>query len=131
MFPNLGVVDSLTRLILVNAIHFKANWKLPFEETNTKEEPFHVSKTQTVPVQMMHIKKKFGFTHSEELKAKILELEYEVKCHTDWFTSIFISSLNNIKENCLLSWILRFDKEASLHLKSPLLDRITDKAQKT
>lgn len=68
----------MTRLVLVNAIHFKANWKLKFDESSTKEEPFHVSKTESKMVQMMHIKKKFGFSKSKTLKSKILELEYEV-----------------------------------------------------
>uniref|UniRef100_A0A1B6LQ12 Serpin domain-containing protein n=1 Tax=Graphocephala atropunctata TaxID=36148 RepID=A0A1B6LQ12_9HEMI len=72
-----GVLSSDTRLVLVNAIHFKADWSKQFQEKDTKEQPFHVSKTKSVPVQMMNIKKKFGFVHDKELEAKILELEYE------------------------------------------------------
>uniref|UniRef100_A0A1B6GHB0 Serpin domain-containing protein n=1 Tax=Cuerna arida TaxID=1464854 RepID=A0A1B6GHB0_9HEMI len=72
-----GILSSDTRLVLVNAIHFKANWSKQFQEKDTKEQPFHISKTKNVPVQMMNIKKKFGFVHDEELGAKILELEYE------------------------------------------------------
>lgn len=74
----LGTLDSTTMLLLVNAIHFKADWKFKFNKRNTEEEPFHVSKTETKPVQMMHIKGKFGFAKSSTLKSKILELEYDV-----------------------------------------------------
>ncbi|XP_046667305.1 serpin B6-like isoform X4 [Homalodisca vitripennis] len=72
-----GILSCDTRLVLVNAIHFKANWSKQFQEKDTKEQPFHVSKTKSVPVQMMNIKKKFGFVHDKDLGAKILELEYE------------------------------------------------------
>ncbi|KAG8330018.1 serine-type endopeptidase inhibitor activity protein [Homalodisca vitripennis] len=72
-----GILSCDTRLVLVNAIHFKANWSKQFQEKDTKEQPFHVSKTKSVPIQMMNIKKKFGFVHDKDLEAKILELEYE------------------------------------------------------
>lgn len=74
----LGTLDNTTMLLLVNAIHFKADWKFKFNKRNTEEEPFHVSKTETKLVQMMHIKGKFGFAKSSTLKSKILELEYDV-----------------------------------------------------
>lgn len=64
--------------MLVNAIHFKADWKIKFSEKDTKEEPFHLSKTKTVNVKMMHAKEEFRFTHDAELKAKILQLDYKV-----------------------------------------------------
>ncbi|XP_054262169.1 serpin B6-like isoform X3 [Macrosteles quadrilineatus] len=70
------VITSATRLVLVNAIHFKADWANKFNENDTKEEDFHLSKTKTVKVQMMHAKKKFYFSHDDELKAKILQLDY-------------------------------------------------------
>lgn len=35
-----GVIDALTRLVLVNAIYFKASWLYPFEETATQDGPF-------------------------------------------------------------------------------------------
>lgn len=33
-------IDELTRLVLVNAIYFFANWKHPFEESTTEEQSF-------------------------------------------------------------------------------------------
>ncbi|NXG14640.1 SPB6 protein, partial [Grallaria varia] len=39
-----GVVDSLTRLVLVNAIYFKGNWEKQFKKENTKERQFHINK---------------------------------------------------------------------------------------
>ncbi|NXB03855.1 SPB6 protein, partial [Cnemophilus loriae] len=39
-----GLVNSLTRLVLVNAIYFKGNWEEPFEKENTTERPFRINK---------------------------------------------------------------------------------------
>ncbi|HZP94758.1 MAG TPA: serpin family protein [Candidatus Limnocylindria bacterium] len=36
-----GVLDDLTRLVLVNAIYLKARWEVPFEKSFTKAAPFH------------------------------------------------------------------------------------------
>ncbi|NXK96225.1 SPB6 protein, partial [Formicarius rufipectus] len=39
-----GIVNSLTRLVLVNAIYFKGNWAKPFNKERTTERPFHINK---------------------------------------------------------------------------------------
>ena len=41
-----GVVDNLTRLVLVNAIYFKGNWDEPFEESGTKDAQFRINKVK-------------------------------------------------------------------------------------
>ncbi|KAK2113196.1 hypothetical protein P7K49_007462 [Saguinus oedipus] len=46
-----GTVDSLTKLVLVNAIYFKGNWDKQFRKENTKERPFKVSKASKMPWQ--------------------------------------------------------------------------------
>ncbi|NXH24050.1 SPB6 protein, partial [Myiagra hebetior] len=39
-----GILDSLTRLVLVNAIYFKGNWEKQFDKQNTTERPFQINK---------------------------------------------------------------------------------------
>ncbi|KAJ8277739.1 hypothetical protein GJAV_G00079350 [Gymnothorax javanicus] len=71
-----GTLDSLTRLVLVNAIYFKGDWDQKFEATATKEAPFKLSKNESKPVQMMHQKAKFGYTFISEVNCQILEMPY-------------------------------------------------------
>lgn len=46
-------IDASTRLVLTNAITFKAGWAYPFNEANTHEANFTRPDGSTVPVQMM------------------------------------------------------------------------------
>ncbi|XP_056376991.1 serpin B6-like [Hyla sarda] len=69
-------IDSLTKLVLVNAIYFKGNWANKFPEENTEQKPFKMSKTKSKPVPMMFQRNKFNMSYIEDLEAKVLELPY-------------------------------------------------------
>nr|XP_026646061.1 leukocyte elastase inhibitor [Zonotrichia albicollis] len=71
-----GILDSLTKLVLVNAIYFKGNWKEQFNKQSTREWPFHINKKETKPVQMMFKEATFNMTYIGDLQTKILELPY-------------------------------------------------------
>lgn len=47
-----GTLDTLTRLVLVNAVHFKAPWEEPFESA-ARTRPFHLSGGRIADVEMM------------------------------------------------------------------------------
>jgi serpin B len=47
-------VGADTRLVLVNALYFKAPWGKPFEVEATTDEEFHLGDGSTVSVPMMH-----------------------------------------------------------------------------
>jgi len=70
-----GAIDTLTRLVLANAIYFKAAWLYPFEAEATTTEPFHLLDGSTVDVPMMHQNEPHGYAVREEYRA--LELPYE------------------------------------------------------
>uniref|UniRef100_A0A8D8MAK2 Antichymotrypsin-2 n=1 Tax=Cacopsylla melanoneura TaxID=428564 RepID=A0A8D8MAK2_9HEMI len=52
-------ITSDTRLILINAIHFKGIWANPFKRSNTKDKLFYLSETHSIRVPMMYIKEEF------------------------------------------------------------------------
>ncbi|KAJ8277737.1 hypothetical protein GJAV_G00079310 [Gymnothorax javanicus] len=71
-----GTIDSLTRLVLVNAIYFKGSWDRKFDEKDTKEMQFRLSKNERKPVQMMHKTATFRFASIPEVKCQVLEMPY-------------------------------------------------------
>ena len=48
-----GVLDHLTRLVLVNALYLKAPWEFPFEKSLTESMPFHRPDGSSVDVDTM------------------------------------------------------------------------------
>nr|XP_012623906.1 leukocyte elastase inhibitor isoform X1 [Microcebus murinus]XP_012623907.1 leukocyte elastase inhibitor isoform X1 [Microcebus murinus] len=74
-----GVVDDMTKLVLVNAIYFKGNWQEKFMKEATEDAPFRLNKKDTKTVKMMYQKKKFPYGYIEDLRCRVLELPYQGK----------------------------------------------------
>uniref|UniRef100_A0A3Q4HMZ0 Leukocyte elastase inhibitor n=1 Tax=Neolamprologus brichardi TaxID=32507 RepID=A0A3Q4HMZ0_NEOBR len=70
-------VDSLTKLVLVNAIYFKGSWNTQFKEEMTADAQFRLNKNDTKPVKMMQQKSKFPFATIPEANCEILEMPYK------------------------------------------------------
>lgn len=69
-----GDVNALTRLVLTNAIYFKADWLTPFPVKATANEDFLLGGSQKQKVQMMHQTGNFKLLETEKFQA--LELPY-------------------------------------------------------
>jgi serpin B len=69
-----GVLNSLTRLVLTNAIYFKGKWKSQFKKCRTKKNPFWLSANKSVEVPMMTQKQPFRYMENDSLQ--ILEMPY-------------------------------------------------------
>ncbi len=70
-----GSIDSMTRMVLTNAIYFKGNWATQFKVKSTREMPFRLAAGKSAKTPMMFQKGNFGFFQDEEIQA--LEMPYK------------------------------------------------------
>ena len=69
-----GLLDSLTRLVLANAIYFKGDWEIKFDQERTSSAPFYKTAEEMFQVPMMQHKGRYGYARNEGLQ--VLELPY-------------------------------------------------------
>jgi serine protease inhibitor len=67
-----GTLDSLTRLVLANAVYLKAPWADPFPEQATKDAPFHPAPGQSVTVPMMRGRANREYVRGDGYQAVLL-----------------------------------------------------------
>ena len=60
-----GVIDTYTRMVLTNAIYFKAAWALPFYEGDTNNGPFHLLDGSETLVPMMRNTESFSYARMD------------------------------------------------------------------
>ncbi len=70
-----GGLSSLTRLVLVNAVYFLADWLRPFENERTHTSAFFPNPRDNVLAEMM--RQTGSFKYGESGNASLLELPYE------------------------------------------------------
>ncbi len=71
-----GTVDTLTRLVLTNAIYFKAGWMNKFKAELTDQQPFHRLDGSTVPVDLMHMETMTDLPHAKTDDCEAVALPY-------------------------------------------------------
>jgi len=69
-----GVLDDMTRLVLANAIYFKAGWMHAFEEGNTQDGSFYLLDGSQVTAPFMSQEENFRYAEGDGYQA--LELLY-------------------------------------------------------
>jgi len=74
----LSQLEALTRVILANAIYFKAPWLNQFDEEDTKPEPFRLLDGRRVDVPMMHATEHRRYARGHGFQA--LEVPYGNDC---------------------------------------------------
>ena len=71
-----GGLSKATRLVLVNAVYFKATWEDPFEATRTEAAKFHGSAGER-PVKLMHRTDTIRLAVIADAKVRLVELPYQ------------------------------------------------------
>ncbi|MEO6596734.1 MAG: serpin family protein [Planctomycetota bacterium] len=70
-----GLVGEATRLVLTNALWFKAGWVHPFPEGSTADAPFQLANGTRVDAPMMHVEDQFQYAESEQWQFVALPFE--------------------------------------------------------
>jgi serpin B len=61
-----GTISPDTRLILTNAVYFKANWKYEFEKKDTKKQKFHLANGKKSTVDLMYQEGAFNYYQTSD-----------------------------------------------------------------
>ncbi len=73
-----GVLNSMTRMVLTNAIYFKGTWEWEFDKSDTEDRDFKITPNNVVKTPMMYMdpdKARFNYVDTGDLQ--ILELPYK------------------------------------------------------
>ncbi|KAH7941228.1 hypothetical protein HPB49_011148 [Dermacentor silvarum] len=88
-----GCLDSLTTLIVVNAIYFKGLWNSQFDPNSTYRSSFHLDKKNKKEVDMMYQENDYKMSRSDELGVTALEIPYRGGKTSMW------KGLSNLEES--------------------------------
>ena len=69
-----GMINTMTRLVLTNAIYFKANWSSQFDAEDTWDGKFKLSSGESVDARMMYQTSNYNYGETSNLQ--ILEMDY-------------------------------------------------------
>jgi serpin B len=67
-----GVLDTLTRLVLTNAVYLKALWKSQFPADQTKQKPFYPERTAPSQTDLMHLQAGLTYHRGDGYQAVLL-----------------------------------------------------------
>jgi len=70
-----GMIDTLTRLVLTNAIYFNAAWQFPFDKDATSDGTFYLLDGEKSAVPMMRQAESFGYAEGDNYQ--VVELPYD------------------------------------------------------
>ncbi|XP_030246779.1 antichymotrypsin-2-like [Drosophila navojoa] len=69
--------SSDTRLVMINAIYFKGEWDIKFDEQQTQSEDFFIDDKNKIQVSMMNATNDYLYAELPNLDAKALRMSYK------------------------------------------------------
>jgi len=106
-----GAVDTLTRMVLANAIYFNGSWLHPFEESATEEAPFNLLDGSQSTVDMMSLTgQSFNYGQGENYQA--VQLPY---LSQDFSMTLLVPDSGSLAE---------FEEELSSESLAPILNNM-------
>ena len=72
-----GSTDSMTKMVITNAIHFEGSWDHPFDVEDTYETDFEVDSQKKVKVEMMTYPHKMSIKHMATENMQMLQMPYK------------------------------------------------------
>jgi serpin B len=129
-----GAIDQLTRLVLANAIYFKAAWLHQFEEGMTSDGPFTLLDGSDVQVPQMQQQERFSYLDGDGYQAVALPYVGNTTAmlvvlpDEGQFTTVeegldeemFNSILSGLSTNRVRLWLPRFEYEFEVSLSDTL-----------
>jgi len=76
-FLSPDAISDDSRLVLLNAIYFKANWMKSFNKFDTSSQVFDINQEKQLNVDMMYQQETFSFAENDKLDCQVLDLPYE------------------------------------------------------
>ncbi len=131
-----GAIDTLTRMVLTNAIYFNAAWLNQFEKDRTDPATFNSLDGSTTTVQMMHQTEDFNYTEGDNYQAIELpysgnELSMVILLPKEGSFNEFQDSLNaeqvngiinNLQQANVILSMPKFEFDSSFSLKNTLTE---------
>ncbi|XP_043593770.1 serine protease inhibitor 3/4-like isoform X2 [Bombus pyrosoma] len=132
-------LDETIKLVLVNAIYFKGQWKNKFDPKLTSDMPFHTSKVEVKNVPTMYRRGNYKYGDLLDLNAKFVVIPYkgdefsmviilpnEIDGLSDVQKKLQNTSLTNIlsqgHEEELKLWLPKFKMQSMLDLNGVLME---------
>lgn len=130
-----GMITTATRLVLTNAVYFKAHWHEPFEAGSTKPEPFFVAPGKEVRAPLMRDAGHFAIARIEG--GQLCELPYGdgrlvmdvvlpdqrdglAKLEERYAAGAFGGWVKHLSHEQVIVFLPRFTVRSSLALSEPL-----------